>query len=93
MQSIKGHIFGLAVNPAGLEAEGENLYGETPASGPAMLDDERRGEVWQGFLESSNVQVVEEMVNMITAQRSYEFNSKTIQTVDRMLEVANSVKR
>lgn len=81
------------VNPAGLTAEGENLFAETPASGPAMFDDERRGEVWQGFLESSNVQVVEEMVNMITAQRSYEFNSKTIQTVDRMLEVANSVKR
>jgi flagellar basal-body rod protein FlgG len=50
-------------------------------------------EVWQGFIENSNVQIVDEMINLITAQRAYEINSKSIQTADAMLEVANNLKR
>ena len=84
------------VNPGGLRALGRNLYAETDASGDAISGtpgQDGLGTIGQGYLEMSNVQVVEEMVNMITAQRAYEANSKTIQTVDQMMEVANSVKR
>jgi flagellar basal-body rod protein FlgG len=81
-------------NPAGLESIGKNLYKNTDVSGEP-LDNESgsAGEIWQGYVETSNVQVIEEMVNMISAQRAYELNSKTIQTVDSMLGVANSIKR
>ena len=84
------------VNAAGLRAIGDNLYVETPASGAPILGtagSEGFGELKQGYLESSNVDVVEEMVNMITAQRAYEINSKTVQTVSDMLNVANNLKR
>lgn len=83
------------INPAGLEGIGSNLFAQSEASGTAYTDIENsdRSEIWQGFLESSNVQVVDEMVNMITVQRAYETNSKSIQTADSMLEVANSLKR
>jgi flagellar basal-body rod protein FlgG len=84
------------VNPAGLRAIGDNLYVETPASGTPIAGapaTEGLGEIMQGNLESSNVDVVEEMVNMITAQRAYEINSKTIKTVEDMLSIANNVKR
>jgi flagellar basal-body rod protein FlgG len=84
------------VNPAGLRSVGNNLYVETPASGPPLLGvaaSEGLGEIMQGYLESSNVDVVEEMVSMITAQRAYEINSKTIKTVEEMLTIANNVKR
>lgn len=81
-------------NVAGLDSAGENLYEATDASGAALSpDDATRGQIKQGFLEGSNVQVVEEMVNLITAQRAYELNSKTIQTSDSMLELANNLKR
>lgn len=81
-------------NPNGLESEGKNLYKNTDVSGEPLENNEgSAGEVWQGYLETSNVETVEEMVNMISAQRAYELNSKTIQTADRMLEVANNVKR
>lgn len=81
-------------NPAGLESLGQNLYKETPASGEAIESQEGdAGQVKQGFLESSNVSVVEEMVKMITAQRAYEINSKSIQTADQMLEQANNLRR
>ncbi|MEA1976216.1 MAG: flagellar basal-body rod protein FlgG [Bacillota bacterium] len=81
-------------NPSGLESIGKNLYKNTDVSGEP-LDNESgsAGEIWQGYVETSNVQVIEEMVNMISAQRAYELNSKTIQTVDSMLGVANSIKR
>ena len=81
-------------NPEGLSSEGKNLYSETDISG-VPLDNENgiAGEVWQGYVETSNVKVIEEMVNMISAQRAYELNSKTIQTVDSMLSVANNIKR
>ena len=81
-------------NPAGLEAVGKNLYIQTPASGEAVEAFEgEAGSILQGFLETSNVQVVDEMVKLITAQRAYEINSKSIQTADQMLEQANNLKR
>lgn len=84
------------VNPAGLHAVGNNLFVETPASGAPMTGgagSEGFGELHQGYLESSNVDVVEEMVSMIVAQRAYEINSKTIKTVEDMLSMANNLKR
>ena len=84
------------VNPAGLRAIGGDLYVETSASGapiPGSATTEGFGEVMQGYLESSNVDVVEEMVGMITAQRAYEISAKTIKTVEDMLSVATNVKR
>ncbi|HCV41971.1 MAG TPA: flagellar basal body rod protein FlgG, partial [Bacteroidetes bacterium] len=75
---------------------GGNLYVETPASGKPIegaAGSEGFGELIQGQLESSNVDVVEEMVNMIVAQRAYEINSKTVKTVEDMLTIANNLKR
>ncbi|MGB9792465.1 MAG: flagellar basal-body rod protein FlgG [Thermacetogeniaceae bacterium] len=83
-------------NPAGLERIGRNLYRATAASGEAQQVDNSKGQsvsVEQGFLESSNVQVVEEMVNLITAQRAYELNSKAVQASDEMLSIANNLRR
>ncbi|TFW29912.1 flagellar basal-body rod protein FlgG [Massilia arenosa] len=76
------------VNPAGLEAKGENLYAETSASGSPNTNTpgtNGTGVIMQGYVESSNVNVVEEMVNMIQTQRAYEINSKAITTSDQML--------
>ena len=84
------------VNPGGLRAIGNNLFIETPASGkpiPGVAGNEGFGELMQGALESSNVDVVEEMISMIVAQRAYEINSKTIKTVEDMLSMANNLKR
>lgn len=84
------------VNPSGLQPVGRNLYVPTAASGEAATatpGSEGLGTLAQGFLEMSNVSVVEEMVNMIAAQRAYEINSKSIQTTDEMLQTANSMKR
>jgi len=83
-------------NPAGLYSMGRNLYRPTEASGEATEgtpDSDGVGSIAQGYLEMSNVNVVEEMVAMITAQRAYEVNSKAIQTADQMLQMANNVKR
>lgn len=80
-------------NPPGLEALGNNLYQSTAASGEASELEDGDAEVLQGFIETSNVDVVEEMINLITAQRAYEVNSKTIQTADSMLELAGRLKR
>ncbi len=81
-------------NPAGLQALGSNLYSTTTASGEAITSEAgSAGEITQGYLEMSNVQVVEEMINLIAAQRAYEINSKAIQTSDQMLELANNLKR
>lgn len=77
------------INPAGLQPMGQNLYLETVASGPAQIDNPGNnglGTLLQGSLEASNVNVVEELVNMIQAQRSYEITAKGIQTVDSMLQ-------
>lgn len=84
------------VNPAGLQPVGRNLYQETAASGQATVGapgTDGLGTLAQGFLEMSNVSVVEEMVSMIAAQRAYEINSKSIQTTDEMLQTATSMKR
>ncbi len=83
-------------NPGGLKSLGANLYEETAASGtPEQGNPGEDGlaNIRQGFLEMSNVNVVEEMVNMIIAQRAYEINSKAIQTSDEMLSRLNQLKR
>ena len=80
------------VNPAGLRAIGDNFLVETAASGPVELGiagQFGRGQVRQGMLEGSNVNVVEELVEMIEAQRAYEINSKMVSAVDEMLRNAN----
>ncbi len=83
-------------NPAGLRQLGGNLLAPTEASGDPELGDPDRegfGAISQGFLESSNVNVAEELVNMILAQRAFELNSRVIQTGDEMLQVAGSLSR
>jgi len=80
------------VNPQGLEPIGDNLYRETNASGgvnTAIPGTDSTGTLIQGSLESSNVNVVEELVNMIETQRAYEMNSKAISTTDEMLAYVN----
>lgn len=83
------------INPAGLEAIGGNLFRETEASGAAeelIAGLDGAGSIKQGALEGSNVQVVEEMVDMITTQRAYEMNAKVVSAADDMLKfVAQSV--
>lgn len=83
------------VNPAGLQPIGENLYLESNASGSPQTGNpglNGLGTVFQGYVESSNVNVVEELVNMIETQRTYEMNSKAISTTDQMLQyVANNL--
>lgn len=77
------------INPAGLLAKGENLYAETAASGAPQTGTAGAagfGTLVQGALEASNVNVVEELVNMIETQRAYEMNSKAITTTDQMLQ-------
>ena len=77
------------INPAGLQSLGENLYGETAASGTPSSNapgSNGAGVLNQGYVETSNVNVVEELVNMIQTQRAYEINSKAIQTSDEMLQ-------
>lgn len=84
------------VNPAGLQSVGRNLYRATAASGAPIVGQpgmDGFGTLAQNFLEMSNVQVVEEMVNMIVAQRAYESNSKAIQASDEMLQAANNLRR
>lgn len=83
------------MNPEGLQSEGQNLYSRTSASGEEidLEADEMKTTILQGYLEGSNVQVVDEMIKMITAQRAYEINSKTITTSDEMMQMANNLKR
>jgi flagellar basal-body rod protein FlgG len=84
------------INPAGLSAIGHNLFELTVASGDPITGvpgEEGLGNIQQGYLEVSNVDVVSEMVNMIIAQRAYEINSKAIQTSEDMTQIANNLKR
>lgn len=84
------------MNPAGLESAGKNLWLQTAASGEPTEGgpgEDGLGTILQGYLETSNVQVVEEMVELIVAQRAYEIASKAVQTADDMLGIANSLKR
>jgi len=83
-------------NPAGLQSIGRNLYKETSASGTPETgnpDENGMGSLQQGYLEMSNVKVVEEMVNMIVAQRAYEVNSKAVQASDEMMQQSNNLRR
>ncbi len=83
-------------NPGGLEAVGGNLFAETDASGSEIVGtpgDEGFGEVMNGYLEKSNVQMVTELVNLITAQRAYEINSRAIKAGDDMLQQTNQLIR
>ncbi|MCK5145269.1 flagellar basal-body rod protein FlgG [bacterium] len=84
------------INPSGLKNLGHNLYQQTVTSGDPIFGspaEEGFGTIEQGYLESSNVDVVEEMVNMITAQRAYEINSKVVRTADDMMSIINQMKR
>ena len=84
-------------NPGGLEKSSNSTYKMTDASGEPIMEAEsfniKRSKLRQGFLEASNVQTVDEMVNLIVAQRAYEMNSKAIQSADEMLGQANQLKR
>jgi flagellar basal-body rod protein FlgG len=83
-------------NPAGLQSIGRNLYTETNASGTPETGTPNQqgfGSLQQGYLELSNVKVVEEMVNMIVAQRAYEVNSKAVQAADEMMQQSNNLRR
>lgn len=83
------------VNPAGLKALGRNVFMQTPSSGQALSSRpglNGTGYLSQGQLESSNVNIVDEMVGMITAQRAYETNSKVIQASDQMLQSINNMR-
>ena len=84
-------------NPSGLEKMGDTLYEVTPASGQALNEATNanlsKSQVRQGYLENSNVQVADEMVNLIIAQRAYEMNSKAIQAADTMMQEANELRR
>ena len=84
-------------NVEGLEAIGSNLYIQTAASGEPLIEGEEdglvRSSIRTGYLEGSNVQVAEEMVKLIVAQRAYELNSTAIKTADTMLQQANDLKR
>lgn len=84
------------INPAGLSSEGKNLLKETDASGPPVTGipgTNEMGTVLQGFVEISNVSVVEELTQMIMAQRGYEVNSKAVTASDEMLQTATNLKR
>ena len=83
-------------NPAGLEGLGRNLFMQTTASGDyveAVPGESGLGLIRSGYVESSNVESVEEMVNLIIAQRSYEINSRAIQTSEDMMQIVNTLKR
>jgi flagellar basal-body rod protein FlgG len=84
------------INPGGLMALGKNLFQPSGSSGDPTTgtpDTDGLGSINQGFLELSNVNIVEEMVNMIVSQRAYELNSKVVQSSDEMLQMANNLKR
>jgi flagellar basal-body rod protein FlgG len=94
-QDIGQIVLANFVNPTGLESLGRNLYADTPASGEALQGQPNTqgfGRIGQGQLEASNVNIVEEMVNMISGQRAYEINSKVIQTGDQMLQQTNNIR-
>ncbi len=83
-------------NPAGLEPVGDNLFAQTEASGAEIAGtpgEEGFGTIVGRFVELSNVSAIDEMVKLITAQRAYEFNSRSIQTSDEMLQTVNNLKR
>jgi flagellar basal-body rod protein FlgG len=95
-QELGSIMLNIFQNPAGLEARGDNLFVPTSASGTATEvtpGEQGAGTLAHGFLETSNVSVVEEMVGLIIAQRAYEVNSRAVQTSDEMLQTANNIRR
>jgi len=83
------------INPTGLEAKGENLFAETTSSGAPNVSQpglNGAGVLNQGYVEASNVNVVQELVNMIQTQRAYEINSKAVTTSDQMLQTVTQMK-
>jgi flagellar basal-body rod protein FlgG len=96
MQQIGQIQVAKFINPAGLHSLGSNLYIDTSASGDPMVTTpgiDGTGEIRQGFVEMSNVQLVEEMTDLITGQRAYDAASKAIVTSDEMLQTVNNLKR
>ncbi len=99
LQEIAGMKIGMYQfqNPSGLKKKGDTLYEVTAASGVALNEATnaalKKSEIRQGYLEGSNVQVADEMVNLIIAQRAYEMNSKVIQAADTMMQEANELRR
>jgi flagellar basal-body rod protein FlgG len=94
-QSFRVQLVRFA-NPAGLRSVGQNLYTETLASGPPEIGSPGEngfGTLQHRYVELSNVKVVEEMVNMILAQRAYEVNSKAVQAADEMMQMSNNLRR
>ncbi len=84
------------MNPGGLEAIGGNLYKATEASGDPVYNNpgtDEMGTLQQGYLEKSNVDVAQEMINLIVAQRAYEVNAKAVKTADELMSLTNSLKR
>ncbi len=84
------------VNPTGLSPAGDNLYTVTPNSGEALRStpgENGAGTLTQGFVEASNVQLIDEMLNLVMAQRAYEINSKVVQAADEMLSISNNLRR
>ncbi len=85
------------VNPSGLEAIGENLFRQTPAAGDRIDGQPGQGQgfgmIRQGYLEQSNVDVVQELVDLITAQRAFEINGNTIKAADDILQAVNNLRR
>jgi flagellar basal-body rod protein FlgG len=96
-QSVVGTIeLARFANPTGLSSEGDNLFAETEASGTAttgIAGESGFGTIQSGFLEKSNVQMITELVNLITAQRAYETNSRAIRAGDEMLRKAIQMAR
>lgn len=83
------------INPVGLKSKGGNLYRNTSSSGEAIqniADTDNAGSIQQGALESSNVQIMNEMTNLIKAQRGYEMNSKVMGVADQMLQTVNNIR-
>ena len=83
-------------NPAGLMSKGENIYTATSASGEPVLgfaEEDNMGRIVQGYLEGSNVEIVQEMVDMITSLRAYEINSKAVKNSEEMSQIANNMVR
>lgn len=100
VDGVRQHLANLGLvmfsNPAGLEASGGNLYKATQMSGEAVeatAGQDGAGILRGGYLETSNVEIVTEMVNLIVAQRAFELNSKAVETADQMWGIANNVKR
>ena len=95
LQTIVGVTGFTTTNEAGLEAQGDNLFLQTAASGNPVTGNPAStgfGSVMQGFVETSNVNVVSEITNLITAQRAYEMNSKVITTSDDMLSTLTNLR-